>query len=480
MLRRLRVAFLVAAVLLGSAEAQIIRPKPLLEETSRQPAPFETPDGQTLTIDQVTLRVPAIRAKRNSDLLAVRFLRFPAVAPEGYPPLLYLADGPASELAVRDWSLLGALRQTRDVILIDPRGTGLSDQPPACESSYGFASGAETRRDAMVATYRRAFRQCRSYWEAAGVDLKAYSPVEAADDLAAIANILGGRVAVLASGRGTHLALAMQKRHPKKVNRLVLSSTEGLGQTLRYPQQTDKAVERIDSFLGERGARGSSLSERLVRLIEELDASPQRIVLAGEGRDLALSGFLLQIVAAQMVADPAEAGRLEAAIASAEDGDFQPLASLASPHAPARITLEAPMLGSRLASGADTVRRARLRVQARSAVLGEGLNFPIQHLAEDARHLELRGRYRDRPGGRTPTLVLMGELDGWSYPEEARKATRSLRKNRTLLLVEGAGSDLLSSSPDAEAAALAFLSGDEPESGTIAAAPLTFEASRRD
>lgn len=480
MLRRLGAAFLVAAVLLGSAEAQILRPKPLLEETSRHPAPFETPDGRTLMADAVTLRVPAIRAKRNSDLIAVRFLRFPAITPEGYPPLLYLADGPGSELATRDWALLSTLRQTRDVILIDPRGTGLSDPPPECESSYGFASGADTSREAMVAAYRRAFSQCQAYWKAAGVDLKAYSPIEAADDLAAISNILGGRVAVLAHGSGTQLALALQKRHPKKVKRLVLASTEGLGQTLRYPQQAEKAVNRVSVFLKERGIAGSAFTSRLDHLIKQLEESPQSVLLSEDGREIMLSGFLVQITAARMISAPDKAEQLERALSSAEEGDFRSLASLASSHAPARIKLEASILGSKLASGAEPIRRARLRAQAKTAVLGDGMNFPIQHLADDARHLELKGRYRHRPSGRTPTLVLMGELDGWSYPEEARKATRSLGKNRKLLLVEGAGRNLLSSSPDAASAALAFLSGEEPESGTIAAPPLTFEASRRD
>lgn len=118
------------------------------------------------------IMVPENRANKDSRLIALRFVVLEAMQPSALSPVVYLAGGPGGSAtgAAQSprWPLFDALRQNRDVILLDQRGTGLSDAPPDCISSIGWSEEDVADRDTFIGKHRMAFRECRDFWQEEG------------------------------------------------------------------------------------------------------------------------------------------------------------------------------------------------------------------------------------------------------------------------------------------------------------------------
>ena len=88
------------------------------------------------------------------------------------------------------------------------------------------------------------------FWEREGVDYRGYTTWESAADVDAVRRALGvEKVNLLGISYGTHLALAIRKRYPDRVDRLVLASAEGLDQTVKLPARTDAYFERLQAVI---------------------------------------------------------------------------------------------------------------------------------------------------------------------------------------------------------------------------------------
>ncbi|MBB3061525.1 pimeloyl-ACP methyl ester carboxylesterase [Microbulbifer rhizosphaerae] len=88
--------------------------------------------------------------------------------------------------------------------------------------------------------HRDALRECLAFWRESGVDLAGYNTVENTRDLDALRRHLGAKKIVLwGTSYGSHLALAALKEMEDRVERVVISSAEGLDQTVKLPARTD-------------------------------------------------------------------------------------------------------------------------------------------------------------------------------------------------------------------------------------------------
>jgi pimeloyl-ACP methyl ester carboxylesterase len=168
-----------------------------------------------------TLVVPENRSRPDGRRieLFVAVLRANTLSPKR-DPLLILAGGPgqsASSLAPFA-SRLTEVRRTRDVVLVDQRGTGRS-APLDCEA---FRPDDE-RDDALDIDPLPKARECLAELAARGVDPAQYTTGAWIADLEAVREALGVQQWNLWGGSyGTRVALEYMRRHPARVRSAIL------------------------------------------------------------------------------------------------------------------------------------------------------------------------------------------------------------------------------------------------------------------
>ncbi|MEM9285893.1 MAG: alpha/beta hydrolase [Pseudomonadota bacterium] len=475
----LKISGLVTAILTATAAEQT--PVALSEGVTvmREEAIFERRNGDTYAAEEITMMVPARWGVDDDAQMQVSMIRLPAVNPRGLPPVIYLAGGPGGSgtgtARVRRWPLFDGMRQVTDVILLDQRGTGISGRPRRCVSSVGFGPSDVIDEDLLSTRTNEAFRECLTFWDAEGIDLRAYTTAESAGDIAAVADLFGGKVSLVGISYGSHLALATLKAHADKIDRAVLVGVEGLNQTVKLPARVDDYLERLQAAVDQDPAakeRYPDIVALLNRVITNMDDQPATVVIAevdGEPKTRVFTGDMARVAISSSVSDPWAVRRLLDAFWRAdEEGDYQGFARLGG-RVPDQISLDAMSTGMDLASGITPRRLRRVEAQAEKATVGITHNFPMPSLLEAGAAYQLSDSFRFKPRGDTPILVFSGTLDGRTFPEAGREATSGLRKNRGIVTVENAGHNLFLDHPDIIPSIVRFLEGEEIPSQDLTA-----------
>lgn len=163
------------------------------------PERHENPDGQ-----QIELAVAIVRA----------------TDPNPHPdPVLYLEGGPGGSAL---WGLEGwlglDLLKSRDLILLDQRGTGYSIPGLFCDA-YEYDFDPET---VEIIEYETA---CAEALTDDGIDLGAYNSAQSAQDVALLVEALGyDQVNLYGISYGTRLALTVLRDEPQIVRAAILDS----------------------------------------------------------------------------------------------------------------------------------------------------------------------------------------------------------------------------------------------------------------
>jgi pimeloyl-ACP methyl ester carboxylesterase len=119
-----------------------------------------------------------------------------------------------------------------------------------------------------------------------------------------------------------------------------------------------------------------------------------------------------------------------------------------------------------IASGITEQRLALVNQQAKTALLGKALNFPMPQLNKAVAGLDLGDEFRALPQSKVPTLLLTGTLDGRTYIQSQQEATAGLT-NLTQVMVVNAGHNLFMSSPKVTEVIKDFLKGEKVSTDDI-------------
>lgn len=173
-----------------------------------------------------TLRLPERPEQPSSRQIDIYVVRVPAKTPHALPdPALIVVGGPgqaASAMALFLVTRFDELRNERELILVDQRGTGGSNRLE-CRSS---ASADQSRLLGPVFT-RDEIDECARTL-AARADLNAYTTANAVLDLEAVRLRLGVSTwNLLAGSYGTKVALDYARRFPQATRALVLEGVAG-------------------------------------------------------------------------------------------------------------------------------------------------------------------------------------------------------------------------------------------------------------
>jgi len=193
------------------------------------------------------IEVPEDRSKPDGRRIRIFAAVLPAntLSPKA-DPLLILAGGPgqAASTLAPFVARLNEVRRTRDVVLIDQRGTGRSS-PMQCDAF-------KPRDDEALETdpVPRA-RACASELRAQGVDAAQYTTTAWIADLEAMRDALGyARWNLWGGSYGTRVAQEYLRRHPDRIRTLMLDAVvpPSMISTLdvwRTRQSTFDAVLRV-------------------------------------------------------------------------------------------------------------------------------------------------------------------------------------------------------------------------------------------
>ena len=194
------------------------------------PPPFELPRSLRDSIQFGWIAVPQDHNDAASGALRLALSVLPARAADPEPdPIVFIPGGPGLA-AVEPWTVEAArsprialLRASRDFIILDPRGHGLS-QPRTCPALNG-AVPLTADSPAAEAAFMAELRACRARLEADGFRTGTLSAVQAAHDIEMLRRALGVKqINLFGASYGTRIVAEVLRLHGAAVRSVIFLS----------------------------------------------------------------------------------------------------------------------------------------------------------------------------------------------------------------------------------------------------------------
>lgn len=263
-----------------------------------------------------TIRVPLDRANASLGTTQVAFAFLPR-RDSSRPSLGTLVPNPGgpgvSVIGSSEGQYtrsLAPLLDRRDLLLVDPRGTGRSDAI-ACKSLGGAALAFSTGEQS-VARIGACGREL-------GARVGSYNSAAVADDIEAVRAALGlQQLDLWGDSYGTFLMPVYAARHPEHVRSIVLNAASPITTDPWGRDRLGAAVRGIRLVCARtRACNGDAVLRDIARLATRLRTRPVAGIDEGRLAEIVFTG-----------GDPSIFGRVPAAVASALAGDFASLRRL--------------------------------------------------------------------------------------------------------------------------------------------------------
>jgi pimeloyl-ACP methyl ester carboxylesterase len=285
-----------------------------------------------------TVTVPLDRADPAAGTTRVAYRLIPR-GDQSSPPqgtILFNPGGPGQAsigLAALVRRELAPLLKHRDLLLVDPRGTGRSDALHCRgERDPGLAFAAHQ-------AFVRAIGECGRQL---GPRARMYGSAAVADDFEAVRAQLGiPTLDLWGESYGTYLMTVFASRHPEHVRSIVLSGAYPIDFDPWGRDRLAAARHAIALICARtRTCRGRAVLDDLARVAARLRQRPVRFTIGHGARRYRLvldEGALAELVYAD--GDPRLLRRVPRAVADARTGDMHPLRRLLSERRRARAAL---------------------------------------------------------------------------------------------------------------------------------------------
>jgi pimeloyl-ACP methyl ester carboxylesterase len=340
----------------------------------------------------------------------------------GADPLFFLAGGPgqsAAQLASQVRDMFRTVQRTRDIVLVDQRGTGKSN-PLNCRSSANSLRELTAGSDVALARLRRCL-------EAFDADVRLYTTAIAMDDLDDVRAFLGyDRINLYGGSYGTRAALVYLRQHGEHVRSTVL---DGVAPTdMRLPLFTARDAQRaLDNALVDCNAEPAcrrafpDMGTRIRRLIASLEQHPRRVRIVhprtGIAEDVNVDARLVASVIFSALYSPLTASIVPALVDRAEQNDFQGLYALALATEDAGANMSIGMQLSVLCSeDAAQVSAGELKAETSGSVFGSHLIGSQLDACAMWPKGKIDADYYRPVVSDVPVLVLSGEVDPVTPP----------------------------------------------------------------
>jgi len=203
-------------------------------------------DGGFVNAERGFVFVPINRSKRGSDVIGIEVYRFRASAnaKPGAPPIFFLHGGPGFPGLEGFLKTEGTfeerwrpLTDVSDVVVVSQRGIG-SSKPTTLIDMPSDPIPAEQPFDAdkVRTEAQQVYQREKAFWEQAGVDLKGFTVLEAADDVDDVRKALGyDKITIWGGSFGSHWGMTLMRKRPEILERVILFGMEGPDQSYDHP-----------------------------------------------------------------------------------------------------------------------------------------------------------------------------------------------------------------------------------------------------
>ena len=259
---------------------------------------FEVPENRTKPTRKIPLNIVVLRA-----MSAAR-------KPD---PIVPLQGGPgqaATPLAGFYARVLAPLRQDRDIVLVDVRGTGRSNPLPCDFTTQASLGSMDLLPPSVVSECRKAAER--------HADLRQYTTAEITRDLEDVRRAMKlERWNTYGTSYGTRLGQEYLRRYPAAIRTATLKGVAGpsLAIPLPYARDWQGMLERTLSA----GTR-----EQLARVLSALRQKPATVT--HDGMQVAISAGVFAEALRNQMYNPAGVPAAVRTIESAAQGDFAPAA----------------------------------------------------------------------------------------------------------------------------------------------------------
>lgn len=455
-----------------------------------EPYAFQTSRHGTIDAEVAFFDVPRRHDEPGGPSMRLRVVRLPAHdRTSTRSPIVYLAGGPGGSgvgtARGPRWPVFDRVRQHADVLLLDQRGTGLSERVEECPERHAFLPGQWAEPEGYQSELAAVALRCVELWRAQGVDLDAFNTRDSAHDIDALRRALGvERLNLWGMSYGTHLAMAVLRDHGAHIERVVLMGVEGPDDTLKRPLDADRLLERLDGMLREDPAAtelGIELIPSIERLLARLEQSPAegRVRRLGRSERVTIGRFDAQLAIAASLGRSTTIRLLPLAIAEAERGNHDVLAELVYRVRQWLGTFNAMSLAMDIASGASGERLDLVADGERRSLLGAALNFPFPGISADLGIGVLGDNFRAPIESDVPALLISGDLDGRTPPSNADAVAAGFVDVRHLLIGNAShDDDLWLAHGDIADRIAGFFAGDSMPDARLSAPPIDFAVSK--
>lgn len=378
--------------------------------------------------------VQVLEAQGGERMLELRVVILPATRPNPLPdPLVVLAGGPgqaASSLAGTVRAAFSGVHESRDIVLIDQRGTGASN-PLDCpvDAATSLTGGEQAPEDLLTCLEALRTR----------AELSAYSTYHAADDLERVRQAFGWPSMNLWGGSyGSRLALVYLDRYPENVRSMVLDGVAPYA--LRLPLPNAASAQRAFDLLADDCAADAAChaafpdprADLATVLAGTGEAERLAHPLTGEPVAVELTPAALSGAVKAILYDARRASLLPHLLQRAAGGHFEPL--IAASLEIASHALETMHLGltySVLCSE-DLPRISAAEVDGATAgtFAGRSEYDALRQICELWPKTDLPSSFESLGRHQTPALLLSGELDPVTPPAWGEKTLELLPRGR--------------------------------------------------
>ena len=395
-----------------------------------------------------TLEVYENRATKKGRMIGINVVVLPATGDKREPdPFVYFAGGPgsaATEDAAGIADAFKQIREHRDLLFVDQRGTGKSN---GLDCSLYNANDLQSYLGYFFPV--EDIRKCRPELEAKA-DLTLYTTDIAIDDMDEVRAALGyERLNLFGGSYGTRAALTYLKRHPQHVRTVTLQGVAPANEYMPsdFPLGNERALQGILAECAADQACNTAfpnLKDETKSLLAQLIKGPVDVELqkpnSNERVKLKLSRDLAAEAIRYMLYNPVAASRVPLIIHLAAQGNFAPLTEAAIRYRKLLVATGSngmylsvtcaedlpwikPGEGERMAEN-TFLGDYRLRQQREACAL-----WPRATIAKD---------YGDPVRSDLPVLILTGELDPVTPPSNGDGVARTLKNSLHIVVPHGA------------------------------------------
>lgn len=365
-------------------------------------------------------------------------------------PLLLAQGGPGGSTLYLYGNYISLLvpqiLQSRDIVLIEQRGTRFSEPFLYCDEVEYFLLETLTYPAGYEDVYEKqdATQRCYDRLRRDGVNLNAYNSVENAQDMAYVTEALGyQQFNFYGVSYGALLGQHLLKLYPERLRSVVLDSVVPMETNwiVEAPRSANNALRAIFAACAGDGfcnSRYPNLEQTFLAIVHQLNRDPVSMVVPYEDRSVTieLSGDLLIRVLYDMMY--VESGSIPAVISAVAEGNTTILQNQIVGHAVTALAGTNGMYASTMcAEDGDYTAEALVDMEGMypdvARVVGNTLDNDLRELCPVWQVIPLPDDVDTPVQSDIPTLLLSGELDPITPPAFADEVASTL-SNSTILI----------------------------------------------